>query len=143
MNIIKHFIDTMKTVLVTRATDINGRSDRPEYWWFTLYACIVFGLLAVVDYYVIGFTFWSMLDPFGEMGEMKEAGVLVALFTLGTLVQSITLTARRLHDRGRSGWWQLMFIVPFLNFIVFYWLVRDAKDTTEALTYENPYGFRY
>lgn len=140
MNIIKHFIDIMKTVLVTRATDINGRSNRPEYWWFSLYAIIVFGLLAVVDYYVIGYTFFSILDPFGEM---KESGVLVLLWTLGTLVQSITLTARRLHDRGHSGWWQLMFIVPVLNFIVFYWLVRDAKDTTEALTYENPYGFRY
>ena len=137
MNLIKHFIDTMKTVLVTRATDINGRSDRPEYWWFTLYACIVFGLLAVVDYYVIGFTFWSILEPWGEM---QEAGVLVALWTLGTLVQSITLTARRLHDRGHSGWWQLMFIVPFLNFIVFYWLVRSAKDTPKYLKYKNPYG---
>ena len=140
MNIIRHFIDTMKTVLVTRATDINGRSDRPEYWWFTLYAMIVFGLLMVVDNYVLGFTFFSILEPWGEM---KESGVLVLLWTLGTLVQSITLTARRLHDRGHSGWWQLGFIVPGLNFIVFYWLVRDAKDTTEALTYENPYGFRY
>tara|TARA_X000000950_G_scaffold281309_1_gene377653 strand:+ start:1183 stop:1605 length:423 start_codon:yes stop_codon:yes gene_type:complete len=140
MNIIKHFIDTMKTVLVTRATDINGRSDRPEYWWFTLYACIVFGLLAVVDYYVIGLTFFSILDPFGEL---NESGVLVALFTLGTLVQSICLNARRLHDRGHSGWWQLGMLVPVLNFIVFYWLVRDAKDTPDALTYENPYGFRY
>ena len=130
----------MKTVLVTRATDINGRSDRPEYWWFTLYACIVFGLLAVVDYYVIGFTFFSILDPFGEL---NESGVLVALFTLGTLVQSICLNARRLHDRGHSGWWQLALFVPFLNFVVIYWLVRDAKDTPEALTYENPYGFRY
>ncbi len=137
MNIINHFIDTMKTVLVTRATDINGRSDRPEYWYFTLYACIVFGLLAVVDYYVIGFTFWSMLEPFGDN---PESGVLAALFTLGTLVQSITVTARRLHDRGHSGWWQLMLIVPFLNFIVFYWLVRAAKDTPEALKYKNPYG---
>lgn len=135
-----HFIDIMKTVLVTRATDINGRSDRPEYWWFTLYACIVFGLLAVVDYYVIGFTFFSILDPFGEL---NESGVLVALFTVATLVQSICLNARRLHDRGHSGWWQLGFIVPFLNFIVIYWLVRDAKDTPDALTYENPYGFRY
>ncbi len=139
MNIINHFIDTMKTVLVTRATDINGRSERPEYWWFTLYASIVFALLAVVDYYVIGFTFFSLLDPFGEL---KESGVLVALFTLGTLVQSICLTARRLHDRGRSGWWQLGLIVPFLNFVVFYWLVRDAKDTTDALSYSNPYGTR-
>ena len=137
MNIINHFIDTMKTVLVTRATDFNGRSDRPEYWWFTLYACIVVGLLAVVDNYVLGFTFFSLLEPFGEM---KESGVLVALFTLGTLVQSISLTARRLHDRGHSGWWQIMFIVPVLNFIVFYWLVRAAKDTPEALKYKNPYG---
>ena len=130
----------MKTVLVTRATDINGRSDRPEYWFFTLYASIVFGLLAVVDYYVIGLTFFSILDPFGEL---NESGVLVALFTLGTLVQSICLNARRLHDRGHSGWWQLGMLVPFLNFIVIYWLVRDAKDTPDALTYENPYGFRY
>ena len=137
MNIINHFIDTMKTVLVTRATDFNGRSDRPEYWWFTLYACIVVGLLAVVDNYVLGFTFFSLLEPFGEM---KESGVLVALFTLGTLVQSISLTARRLHDRGHSGWWQIMFIVPVLNFIVFYWLVRAAKDTPEAKKYVNPYG---
>ena len=137
MNILNHFMDTMKTVLITKATDINSRSNRPEYWYFTLYACIVVGLLAVVDYYVIGFTFFSILDPFGEM---KESGVLVALWTLGTLVQSITVTTRRLHDRGHSGWWQLMFIVPGLNFIVFYWLVRAAKDTPEAKKYVNPYG---
>ena len=140
MNIIKHFMNNMKTVLFTRATDLNGRSDRPEYWWFTLYATIVFGLFALVDNYVLGFTFFSILDPFGEM---NESGVLVLLWTLGTLVQSICLTARRLHDRGHSGWWQLGVLVPVLNFIVLYWLVRDAKDTTEALTYENPYWFRY
>ena len=136
MNIFSNF----KTVLWDRATDINGRSDRPEYWWFTLYATIVYGLCALVDYYVIGFTFWSILEPWGEM---QEAGVLVALWTLGTVVQSICVNARRLHDRGHSGWWQLGMIVPGLNFIVLYWLIREAKDTTEALTYVNPYGFRY
>jgi len=140
MNIMKHFIDTMKTVLVERATDFDGRSDRPEYWYFTLYACIVVGLLALADNFVLGFTFFSMLEPFSGN---NDSGVLVALFTLATVVQSISVTARRLHDRGRSGWWQLMLIVPGLNFIVFYWLVRDAKDTPEALTYENPFGFRY
>jgi len=140
MNIIKHFMDNLKTVLVTRATDFNGRSDRPEFWWFTLYATIILVGLMALDYYVIGYTFFSILEPFGEL---RESGVLVALFTLGTLVQSITLTARRLHDRGRSGWWQLLFPIPLLNFIPLYWCIRDAKDTPDALQYKNPFGFRY
>jgi len=135
-----HIIDTLKTVLVTRATDIDGRSDRPEFWWFTLYATIILVGLMALDYYVIGYTFFSILEPFGEL---RESGVLVALFTLGTLVQSITLTARRLHDRGRSGWWQLLFPIPLLNFIPLYWCIRDAKDTPDALQYKNPFGFRY
>ena len=130
-------IDTMKTVLVTRATDFNGRSDRPEYWWFTLYATIVALLCMATDYFVIGYTFFSMAEPFGET---TDSGVLTAIWILVTFIQSLALTARRLHDRGRSGWWQLMFLVPVLNFIVIYWLVRSAKDTPEALKYKNPYG---
>ncbi len=134
-----HFMKIMKTVLVDRATDFNGRSDRPEFWWFTLYATTVAGLLMLVDNYVLGFTFFSILEPFGEM---KESGVLVLLFMLATLVQSISVTARRLHDRGRSGWWQLLFVVPGLNFLPLYWSVRQAKDIPEALKYKNPYGKR-
>ena len=139
MNIIKHFMDNFKTVLVTRATDFDGRSDRPEFWFFSLYISIIAVLLGLVDNYVIGFTFWSILEPFGEM---EECGVLVALLLVATFVQSISVTARRLHDRGRSGWWQLMFVVPVLNFIPLYWCVRDAKDTYAAKKYKNPYGVR-
>ena len=134
-----NFISVMKTVLITRATDINGRSDRPEFWWFSLYAIISMFALMGVDYYVIGFTFYSIFDPFGET---KDSGVLSALFILGTLVQTICLNARRLHDRGHSGWWQVLYIVPFLSFIPLYWTVRDAKDTPSALEYKNPYGSR-
>jgi len=139
MKIINHFMNNMKTVLLTRATDINGRSDRPEYWWFTLYASIIMLALMAIDYYVIGFTFYSMFEPFGET---KDSGILSLSFILGTLVQSICLNARRLHDRGHSGWWQLAMLVPVLNFVVIYWLVRAAKDTPEALKYKNPYGVR-
>ena len=130
----------MKTVLVTRATDFNGRSDRPEYWWFCLYATLIALGCMATDYFLIGYTFFSMTEPFSTN---YDSGVLTAIWMLVTFIQSLSLTARRLHDRGHSGWWQLMFVVPVLNFIVIYWLVRQAKDTTEALTYENPYGFRY
>jgi uncharacterized membrane protein YhaH (DUF805 family) len=134
-----HFIKIMKTVLVDRATDFYTRSDRPEFWWFTLYAMIVAGLLMLIDNYIINYTFFSIVDPFGDM---NESGVLVLLFFLGTLIQSLSLTARRLHDRGHSGWWQLLFFIPVLNFIPLYWCVRQAKDVPEALKYKNPYGKR-
>lgn len=134
-----HFTKIMKTVLVDRATDFNSRSDRPEFWWFTLYATIVAGLLMLVDNFVIGKTFFSIIDPFSDN---HESGILVFLFFIGTLIQSISLTARRLHDRGHSGWWQILFVVPFLNFIPLYWCVRQAKDVPEALKYKNPYGKR-
>ena len=137
MNIINHFIDTMKTVLVTKWNDFNSRSARPEYWYFCLYATLVALVCMATDYFVIGYTFFSMAEPFGET---TDSGVLTAIWILVTFIQSLALTARRLHDRGHSGWWQIMFIVPGLNFIVFYWLVRSAKDTPKALKYKNPYG---
>ena len=93
-------------------------------------------IIGTVDTWIISFI---LVYYFGER---KDSGVLSALFVLGTLVQNVCLSARRLHDRGHSGWWQLGLLVPFLNFMVIYWLARDAKDTPDALNYVNPYGAR-
>ena len=134
-----HIFNILKTVLVDRATDIAGRSNRSEYWWYMLYAGIITLVLMILDNHVLGYTFYSLLNP---LADANDSGVLTALFTLGTIVQSVCLTARRLHDRGHSGWWQILYIVPFLNVIPLYWTLRDAKDTPSALNYKNPYGSR-
>ena len=138
MNIIEHFKNNLKTVLVDRATDFNGRSDRPEYWFFSLYATLIMFVTMGIDK-LIGIQFFNWFDPFSET---SNSGIFGVLWILGTLVQSLSVTARRLHDRGHSGWWIIGLFVPVLNFIVLYWLVRDAKDTTDALSYSNPYGTR-
>ena len=44
--------------------------------------------------------------------------VLSGLFSLGTLLPSIAAATRRLHDTNRSGWWQLILIVPMIGAIV-------------------------
>tara|TARA_B110000003_G_C16370004_1_gene426170 strand:- start:192 stop:608 length:417 start_codon:yes stop_codon:yes gene_type:complete len=138
MNIIEHFKNNLKTVLVDRATDFNGRSDRPEYWFFSLYTTLVMFVVMGIDK-LIGIQFFNWLDPFSET---SNSGIFSVLWIFGTLFQSFSVTARRLHDRGHSGWWIIGLFVPVLNIIVFYWLVRDAKDTTDALSYSNPYGTR-
>ena len=136
MKIINHFIDTMKTVLVDRWKDWSGRSNRPEYWFFSLYATIIMFILMGVDS-LIGVQFFNWIDPFSES---NNSGILTALFLLGTLPASLAVTVRRIHDRGHSGWWVLGLFIPVLNFVVLYWLVRAAKDTPEAKKYKNPYG---
>ena len=128
MKIVNHFIDTMKTVLVDRWKDWSGRSNRPEYWFFSLYATIIMFILMGVDK-LIGFQFFNWIDPFSTS---NNSGILTALFLLGTLPASLAVTVRRIHDRGHSGWWVLVLLVPVLNFVVLYWLVRAAKDTPEA-----------
>ena len=136
MKILNHFIDTMKTVLVDRWKDWSGRSNRPEYWFFSLYATIIMFILMGVDS-LIGIQFFNWIDPFSTS---YNSGILTALFLLGTLPASLSLTVRRIHDRGHSGWWILGLFIPVLNFVVLYWLVRAAKDTPKAKKYKNPYG---
>ena len=138
MKIVSHFMNNMKTVLVNRATDFNGRSTRPEYWFFSLYATLVMLVAMGVDN-LIGLTFFNWLEPFSDN---SNSGIFGALWLLMTLVQSISLNVRRLHDRGHSVWWTFGLFVPFVNFVVIYWLVRDAKDTYAAKKYKNPYGQR-
>lgn len=76
----------------------SGRARRAEYWWFTLFNLIVGIVLAFAQ---------------GD----AEVGV-TDLYALVILLPSLAVTARRLHDTGRSGWWQLLAFVPVVGWIV-------------------------
>lgn len=64
---------------------------------------------------------------------------LVSLFTCGVaclvfLIPQYAVGARRLHDTGRSGWLQLLGLVPFVGLILIYWWVLEGDQGT------NQYG---
>lgn len=98
------FVDSIKTCF-SKYADFNGRAARSEYWWFALF--IVAG----------GFAISLISDMLGT------------LFYLGTLVPSIAAAARRLHDTDKSGWLQLIALIPVLGWIaIIYLLVQPAKE---------------
>lgn len=81
-------------VCFSKYADFNGRAGRSEYWWFILFIVIV------------------------SLATSMVGSVLSGLFSLGTLLPSIAAATRRLHDTNRSGWWQLILIVPVIGAIV-------------------------
>lgn len=71
-----------------------GRASRSEFWWWALFV-FVGGVIA------------SLISD-----------VLNLAFSLATLIPSIAVAARRLHDADRTGWWQLLSLLPLLGWIV-------------------------
>lgn len=90
----------------------SGRAARPEYWWFTLFFLIVYlgGLMMA------------------SATESPLIQLLVLGFVLGSLVPSIAVTVRRLHDTGRSGWWYLIVLIPIIGPFVLLFFALQPSD---------------
>ncbi len=92
-------------VCMKKYADFTGRASRSEYWWFVLFTVIA-GLAASVISSVVG-----------------------GLFTLAILLPSIAAATRRLHDTNRSGWWQLVALIPLVGMIIIIvFLALPGKD---------------
>ena len=82
----------------------TGRASRPEFWWFFLFQILI-SLAA------------SML---GE--------TINSLVALGLLLPALAVGSRRLHDIGRSGWWQLLMLTVIGFLVLIYWWVQPAVE---------------
>ena len=79
--------------------DFDGRASRQEYWRF---------ILSVVSITIVT----GVLSLLAE----RMLWTLVIVFLLSILLPTLALTTRRLHDIGWSGWWSLLFFVPYFCF---------------------------
>jgi len=110
------FADAVRSVLSKYVT-FSGRARRSEFWWFALFSMIV---------YVVG----SLLDA--AMG----TSFVTVLVGLALLLPSLAVTARRLHDTGRSGWWMLISIIPLIGAIAL--LVFECQDSQPGSNSHGP-----
>ena len=103
------FTESIQTCFKKYA-DFSGRASKSEFWWWTLFVILI------------------------GIGAQIIGNIPGALVSLGTLLPSLAVTSRRLHDIDRSGWWQLIGFIPLIGWGVFiYWCVQDS-------TVQNRYG---
>ena len=99
--------------------EFDGRAHRTAFWMFTLVNVIISVILTIVD---------AVLGTGGDYG-----GVLSGLYGLAMIVPSLAVGARRLHDIGRTGWWQLLALIPLIGIIVLivWWATEGGKTPNE------------
>lgn len=111
------FGDSITSALRQYAT-FSGRARRSEYWWFFLFQFLLSIAAAIVDV-IIGTDAWLATTQWG----LVQFLVFVALFLPG-----LAVSARRLHDTDRTGWWLLIGLIPLVGFIVLLvFFVSDSK----------------
>lgn len=71
----------------------------------------------------------------GPNGVSSGLGAFTIILSLGTLLPSLGVLLRRLHDTDRSAWWLLLYLIPLIGPIVM--LVFLVLKGTEG---ENQYG---
>lgn len=91
------------TDVIRRYADFDGRSARPEFWWFALWNVGVTLAIYIVGRVVLG---------------ANGGSLLADLYGLALLLPSLGVEIRRLHDTNRSGWWILIAFIPIVGAIV-------------------------
>ena len=98
----------------------SGRASRSEYWWFYLFTILMSWGATIVDGAVA-----SSGDPAVACSGDPIVEIVV---TLVFFVPIIAAGCRRLHDMGKSGWWQLLWFIPIIGWILLIvWLATNTK----------------
>jgi uncharacterized membrane protein YhaH (DUF805 family) len=95
------FTDAVRSVIVERYADFQGRAQRSEFWWFALFYFLLSLAVGMVG---------AASDTLG--------GILNVVVSLGLLLPSLAVSIRRLHDTDRTGWWILLYLLPVIGTIV-------------------------
>jgi uncharacterized membrane protein YhaH (DUF805 family) len=96
-------------------TTFNGRATRKEYWTFILLNTVVIYSLVLLPMFEI-----QMLST------MCAWCFIIYGFII--IIPLITVSVRRLHDIGKSGWWYFVNFIPYVGFIVFLVFMLQRSD---------------
>ena len=97
-----------------RYADFSGRSPRSEYWWFALFQWVGY-IVAIVTLFSAGA---MSSGPVGLGTAFWGALIVIGVAAFGLFIPNLAVMVRRLHDQDLSGWFCLLFFVPYVGGLV-------------------------
>ncbi|GAB1855866.1 DUF805 domain-containing protein [Flavobacteriaceae bacterium MHTCC 0001] len=103
--------------------NFQGRARRKEFWMFYLFHIIFILVLAFIG---------------GALSVESDSGiafVAIGIYFLATIIPFLAVSVRRLHDTGKSGWYYLLTLIPYVGGIIMIVLMSQNGDVGK-----NQYG---
>ncbi len=119
MPLVNYFVRVVKD----NYFNFNGRDTRKQYWMFVLANVIISFVLSFV----------------AGLISSDLARVISSIFSLAILCPSLGAAARRLHDTGKSGWLQLIALIPLVGAIVLIVFLAQPGQSGDNVYGEEPY----
>lgn len=109
------FTEAVRTCLISKYATFSGRARRSEYWWFSVLYLV--GALLLVGISIVT--------------EERLLNVLL----LALILPMLSVSVRRLHDTGKSGWRMLIALIPVVGPVIYL-----VGMTVDSATGANQYG---
>lgn len=114
-------------------SQFNGRSRRSEYWYATLLnslICFAAWLIIVI----------ASISNDGYISDgtgifIGFVGIIFGIYGIAVIIPGLAMAVRRLHDTGRSGWFMLIGLIPYIGAIIL--LIFMCQDSQPGA---NKYG---
>lgn len=99
--------------------EYKGRATQAEYWYFVLCHTLVTASLIILI--AVGAENYSDFMA-------GAAGISLGIYTLASIIPSIMISIRRLHDTGKSGWFNLFAFIPVVGGLLMIILLAQKSD---------------
>ena len=108
-------------------TSFDGRINRGKFW-------AAIGVFVVIG--IVAFILDAILGSRITTASGAQIGIIGILVALASIYFALAVYAKRWHDRGKSGWWSLIMLVPFIGPI---WFLVEC-GILEGARGANQYG---
>lgn len=112
---------TAITTCFQKFASFSGTASRPEFWYWVVFTLLAGLICNILDDALFPEQAAAMFYP------------LSSCFNIVIALPGLAVGCRRLHDVGRSGWWQLLaFTLVGIPVLIWWWASKGKAENVSA-----------